>query len=209
MKVKMMDQKKKKVLEEAKKLFLNNGIINTSMSDIADIFNVNRRSIYRLFATKEDIAYKIAISILKEWNGDNEKEYALLGGNGLKKLETFLYRLIDDMNEKYLEMKFLTEFDFYFRNDPLRKVDIKNRDEYEEVVMNANVYIKNLLREGVNDGSMNSEINVRLMESTISNVLWSFGQNISIRGNTIEKETGIDPILIIKNQVKLYIKALK
>ncbi|QUI23459.1 TetR/AcrR family transcriptional regulator [Vallitalea pronyensis] len=206
-----MTEKKKNILEIAKSLFLSKGIMNTSMSDIGHVIGLNRRSIYRLFETKEDIAYQIATGILEEWNAENKREYDLLEGNALEKLESFLYRMIDDMHEQILEMRFLTEFDFYFRDasNSLLDVETQNRRDYENIVMNANTYIYNLLKQGIDDGSINLDMSIALMEATISNILWSFGQSISIRGNTIEKETGIKPITIIKNQVKLYIKALQ
>lgn len=206
-----MTEKKKIILEIAKSLFLSKGIMNTSMSDIGHFIGLNRRSIYRLFETKEDIAYQIATGILEEWNAENKREYDLLEGNALEKLESFLYRMIDDMHDQILEMRFLTEFDFYFRDasDFLLDVETQNRRDYENIVMNANTYIYNLLKQGIDDGSINLDMSIALMEATISNMLWSFGQSISIRGNTIEKETGIKPITIIKHQVKLYIKALQ
>lgn len=196
------------ILEKSRQAFLKKDIFNTVMSDIALSADLSVRTIYRYFDTKEDLVYEITIDLLNEWNSYQINVFNKLNGSGIDKLEIFLKRLIDYMSKKQDVMRYLAEFDFYFSDETtLANVDSMRR--FDEVILISEDLIHKIIKEGINDKSIKDGLDIKLTVATISNVLWSFGQRIAIRGKIIEKESGFDGITLINNQVDIYIKNIK
>lgn len=197
------------IIYKAREVFLEKGFFNTVMDDIAEAAGMTRRTLYRHFETKEMIAYETMMLIMREWNAYSYGVYLKLEGTGLNQLETFLSHLIDYMEEKPEIMRYLGEFDFFFNDEQVTNTVGVDDEEYDTTLSESDNLMLKLMNLGVVDGSIHPDIDIELMEATISNVLWSFGQRIGIRGQTIVKETGYTGIELVRNQVAMYVMALK
>ncbi|MBF4691616.1 TetR/AcrR family transcriptional regulator [Fusibacter ferrireducens] len=205
----MKTDKQKMIIEGAKHTFLEKGLFNTVMTDIASACNITRRTLYRHFETKEDLAYETAILLINEWNDFQSETFLKLEGKGIELLESFLSQLIEYMTSRILELKYLGEFDFYFRDDGEGKPSQDEKDAFNGIILKSDDFIKNIIATGIEDGSIKPLVDIELMVATISNVLWSFAQRIALRGHIMEAEYGISGVTLIMNQVHLYIMALK
>jgi len=201
-------EKREIIFDTAQKLFLQNGLFNTTMDQIAEASGLSRRTLYRYFDKREDLAYEVTTQFILQWNQFFESCYSQLHGTGIERLEQFLKGLMGYMSERVEVMRYLDEFDFYFRDTASIYPSEKQIRHFKDVILVSDNYLKLLLKLGVEDGSIDDEINIEMTEATISNVMWSFGQRVASRGKIIEEETGYDPIKLIEHQVVLYIKAL-
>lgn len=197
------------ILQGAEQAFLENGIFNTSMEDIARGSGVTRRTLYRYFETREDLACEVLLKLAEQWNGIHREIYGTLHGSGIERLEQFLYGLINYMKDHRDFMRFTGEFDFYFKDDNPHKSQEDLLRRYDSTLHLSEDLIGSILRMGIEDGSILIDDDLKLLICTITNVLWSFGQRIAIRGEGIEKEFGVDPMDMIFCQVDFYIKGLK
>lgn len=207
-----MDQRKEKqdlIIQKAKETFLEKGLFNTVMDDIADKVGLTRRTLYRYFRTKEDLAYEATIMILNEWNDYQNDLFNRLEGSGIARLEHFLTSQIYYMNDRIEIMKYLGEFDFYFAENAYLEPSTECKIRYDDIILESERLLTEIINIGQEDHSIKSDIDVKLMVATMSNLLWGFGQRVAIRGSIIEKETGFRGIDIIKNQISIYIMAIK
>ncbi len=207
-----MDSREKKkllIIDKARYIFLQKGLFNTVMDDIANEVGLTRRTLYRYFETKEELAYETTIQLLNEWNDYHETVFRSLKGDSIERFETFLMKLIDYMAIRIDVMKYLGEFDFYFKDERTSVALTDSMERFNNVILKSDALLTDLLVSGIKDGSMKTDMNVSLMVATISNVLWSFGQRIAIRGDMIHEETGIEAIELIKKQVEIYVTAIK
>ncbi len=202
-------EKRELIIAKARDIFLDKGLFNTVMDDIAVEAGLTRRTLYRYFETKEDLAYETAILLLSEWNEFHREVFIKLSGSGINQLQHFLNELIDYMVQRVNIMKYLGEFDFYFKDDKAEKPSSESILKFESIILVSDGILTELLERGIKDGSVKPDVDVKLMMNTISNVLWSFGQRIAIRGEMIEKESGISGVSLINNQVDIYMMALK
>ena len=62
-------QTRREIVEAALSLFVDNGFDETTMSEIAESAGVSRRTIYRYFATKDDIVFESPREWLQIFNG--------------------------------------------------------------------------------------------------------------------------------------------
>jgi AcrR family transcriptional regulator len=206
---KVKEKTRESFLETAKEVFMEKGIAESFMEEIATRSGKTRRTIYRYFDCKEELAYEVLLDILTQWNTFHKDTYSELSGNGLKKLGDFLHQLKTFMNERRDLMSFMAEFDFYFKDSDGLKVSEDLLQKFEEVSLESDQLIKKLIEDGISDGSIKLEKELHLVVSTISSVLWGYGQRVAIRGNMIEKELHIEPIEIISCQIDMYLKYLE
>lgn len=202
-------EKKQQIIKQAKEIFLTKGLFNTVMDDIANKAGMTRRTIYRYFETKEDLAYETTILLLSEWNDFHENIYAKLTGSGLMQLSSFLYQSIDFMEARIDIMKYLGEFDFYFTQEESEQPSSDSITRFNSIILKSDDILTILIEKGIKDGSIKKGMDAKLLVATISNVLWSFGQRIAVRGDMIKAEYDISGINLIKHQVALYMMAIK
>ncbi len=202
-------ERKDLIIAKARETFLQKGLFNTVMDDIADRVGLTRRTLYRYFKTKEDLAYETTIVLLKEWNDYQKMIFDSLEGNGIERLESFLNNLIDYMSNKIEVMKYLGEFDFCFQDGTTLELDTNVIVRFDEIILESDRLITEIINLGQEDKSIKSDFDVKLMVATISNILWSFGQRVAIRDKIIMKESGFPGLDLIKNQVSIYIMAIK
>ena len=202
-------EKRELILETAEMIFLDKGLFNTAMDQIADACHMSRRTLYRYFDKKEDLAYEVTTRLLIQWNVFFDECYKNLDGNGLLCLEQFMLKLIGYMADQIDVMTYLGEFDFYFKDSAVLLPSEEPKSHFNDIILESDDYFKALLEKGVSDGSIKSNTDIILTEATISNVLWSFGQRVASRGKIILEETGFEAVELVKHQVYLYIQALK
>lgn len=203
------EEKREVILDTAARIFMEEGLFNTSMDHIAIEAGFTRRTLYRYFDKKDDLAIAVTTRLLKSWNEFQRVIFNNIDGNGLERLGYFLTEAINYMSDKNTLMNYLGEFDFYFKDISALQIAEASFDKYQEETIKSSEIIQTLLQSGIDDGSIKSDVDLALTEATISNILWGFGQRIAARGKVIEAETGYDPLVIIKHQLKLYIDALK
>ena len=113
------------------------------------------------------------------------------------------------MEDKIDVMKYLGEFDIYFTDQRVAKPSTNSIKRFNEIILESDGLLSQIIIVGQKDRSIKQELDVDLTVSTMSNVLWGFGQRIAIRTEIIEEETGRHAISLIKNQVSIYIMAMK
>lgn len=61
-----VDEQRNAILDAAETLFLQKGLENTTMGDIAEETGIHRATLYRYFADRDPIAFEIAVRMLKK-----------------------------------------------------------------------------------------------------------------------------------------------
>ena len=148
------DEKKQQIIKMAKEVFLSKGFFGTVMDDIAKKSGLTRRTIYRYFETKEDLAYETTTLLLNEWNDFHEDTYSKLTGNALEQFSTFLYKSIDFMKNKTEVMKYLGEFDFYFSQENDKKASDDCLARFDNVILKSDEILRKILKKGIADDSI-------------------------------------------------------
>lgn len=207
-----MNKKKERqdlIIEGARKVFLEKGLFNTVMEDIAEEVGLTRRTLYRYFQSKEELAYQVTMVLLNDWNQYQTKIYKDLEGRGIKKLDCFLNNLVDYMTDKLDLMTYLGEFDFYFKDELGLGLGPESSREFNQLSLESDLFLQKLMKEGQKDGSISLDLDLDLTVATISNILWSFGQRIAIRNEIMLKEYGYRGLELIKHQITIYINAIR
>ena len=148
-----LDVKKKAVIEIAENLFLSQGLATTEMKEIARCASISRSTLYRMFDSRETLAFAVADKCLHELFGPKPMEIYGTDRSGFEILRSYSSNLIETMIQGVRYVKYLSEFDQMFSGDypdtpEARKYVQFNRQRHDRQIL------LNILRLGTEDGSI-------------------------------------------------------
>lgn len=184
-----LDVKKRAVIEIAENLFLSQGLATTEMKEIARCASISRSTLYRMFDSRETLAFAVADKCLHELFDPKPMEIYGTDRSGFEILRSYSSNLIETMIQGVRYVKYLSEFDQMFSGDypdtpEARKYVQFNRQRHDRQIL------LNILRLGTEDGSIRGDIDANMLELTIGNTLLGVAQRILPREKIYRQEYG-------------------
>lgn len=175
---------KDRILIEAEKMFIDQGIANTQMKDIALALNINRRTLYRYFPTKDELAFEVELIVMRQIQEYLSLEVdTMMDMNGFQKVEAYF----DHVNFEAIkeQMKFTAEFDRYFQGDypstQLTDAFLVSLDPQKE-------QLYQFISQGVKDGSIRSDLSPSDLFHFISQDFFALFQRLILREKHLKHE---------------------
>ena len=183
-----LDVKKRAVIEIAENLFLSQGLATTEMKEIARCASISRSTLYRMFDSRETLAFAVADKCLHELFDPKPMEIYGTDRSGFEILRSYSSNLIETMIQGVRYVKYLSEFDQMFSGDypdtpEARKYVQFNRQRHDRQIL------LNILRLGTEDGSIRGDIDANMLELTIGNTLLGVAQRILPREKNYRQES--------------------
>jgi len=172
-----VDSQRANILDAAERLFLKNGLENTSMSEIAEEAGITRVSLYRYFPDRDPIAFEISVRMLRKIV---EMASVGLSIKSLENIKKGMVRMIDlfyPLRENY---RFLGMFDHLYGSS-------YPNDEL------ASWYKEQMLALGW-DWTSSEQIQNGFSPSQlamISNATMSFLEKMALRGDLMSEEQNV------------------
>jgi len=178
---------RQRILAAARGLILEKGLHSTTMQDIADEAQVERRTLYNYYDNMELLAMDIQVDYLNALNDAwIEVDTSLSGFDQARMLITSFCDFCIDHPDM---INFTVQFDHYFR-------DSYNNAEYEMFMKNhisRNSDFSKALKKGMADGSV--FLDPHLVDKTANTIIQSImglAQRIIYRENIYKKEHNMD-----------------
>ena len=92
-----LDVKKRAVIEIAENLFLSQGLATTEMKEIARCASISRSTLYRMFDSRETLAFAVADKCLHELFDPKPMEIYGTDRSGFEILRSYSSNLIETM----------------------------------------------------------------------------------------------------------------
>lgn len=197
---------KSNITEVSKELFLSRGYAQTNMAEIAENAKISRKTLYRYFSSKEEIAMEIELDVFKTFVSVQDEIVRKIQGNGFEKLSQYLEKLdhlVDDLSQL---IRLTGMFDYYLVNEYPSE---SSQSEFIKLIEKVDEPFIQFIDEGVKDGSIKTEIEVPYLARTISNSFLALAQRIVTRGNHLDVELNIESRKILAVQRSLFLKALQ
>ena len=190
---KTFDEIDLRVVDCAKKLFFSLGLEKTEMKVIAENAGISRRTIYRRFQSKENIAFYVAMDILKELYAAEEE---VQGETGFERFRFLERRELERMKNNPEKVRFLDEFDQKFSDDypgGIASEDyvIFNAQRYDGYKLKCRV-----IEEGIRDGSIRPVENVDFLVRSYEQYILGICQRILPREQHILREQGYGAVFV-------------
>ncbi len=198
-------KRRNNLLEIAEDFFIENGLHTSTMEDIASASGISRQTVYRYYGSKEEIAFAVELRVLKRIFTRLEELFTAANGLGMESIYEMSSELISSFVVEYeRELKFTGVFDTYFQQYP-------NSSFYEEmkaVLKDFENPFTSMIKFEVEHNHIELEYPAELLGEIISNSLLSLCQRVLLRRETLKEEYGLDPIIMVPIQLKLFIRGM-
>lgn len=158
-----------RIIEKAGSLFIQYGIKNSSMDDIAASMGISKRTIYENFRDKEDLL----ISYLKKTRDERNAYFSSDLNDDYIVTEVFIKIIEAQQNYPIANVKFFEDIHKYY---PLAVQFIK-----EDVATN-NIFLRGFLRKGIKQGYIRSNLNVEVTAFLVEDSTYTY-----IRASSLEQ----------------------
>ena len=174
-----MEERKKEVIDSAKKLFLEKGLNNVTMNDIMNETGLSKATMYRYYDSIDPIAFEVEYEMLQEIFSDL-KLIEITNLNGGEIIKEILLTMVDRFVHHIKAYRYISMFDFLYSdqypNDNLSQ-------EYNKVIQS--IIDANVSGERVKEEYAEALIHV--------SVIFAYLQKLAHRKEIIDKG-GIDVI---------------
>lgn len=160
-------QRRKHMIQAAKKLFAEHGFENTTMQKIADEANLGVATLFRYFPKKEHLMIEVIKEVIEQQVPYFEK---IIHSNktGIEKIDDVLTTYIRYISEENsVSTKLLEAFELYISFMPLEAGLL---EEINKAYGKIRDIIYTIVQEGKHDGSIQLSISDELAASTLLNM---------------------------------------
>jgi len=109
----LMEERKKEVIETAKKLFLEKGLNNVTMNDIMNEAGLSKATMYRYYDSIHPIAFEVEYEMLQEIFSDL-KLIDMTNRNGGEAIKEILLNMVDRFIPHIKAYRYISMFDFLY-----------------------------------------------------------------------------------------------
>jgi AcrR family transcriptional regulator len=203
-----VDETRDRILAEARRMFVDHGLYEVQMQDIAKSVGVSRASLYRYYEDKFDLALGVLSAIWKElsddWD-DRKTETLAEGKTALERAALYLKGFWLNPHAQ-AQLRFLAEFDAFYSGARIPKDFIPRlRAIFTE---DATGVLARFLDEGIGDGSVREDIDSRLAAVTVLNAVRGLQQRVSLRGQALIETDGHEVPTMTDELVRILVDGL-
>lgn len=169
----LMEERKKEVIDTAKKLFLEKGLNNVTMNDIMNESGLSKATMYRYYDSIHPIAFEVEYEMMQEIFSDL-KLIDITNRNGGETIKEILLTMVDRFIYHIKGYRYISMFDFLYAdqypNDNLSQ-------EYNKVI------------QSIIDSNMSGErVKEQYSEAlTYVSVIFAYLQKLAHRKEIIDK----------------------
>jgi AcrR family transcriptional regulator len=178
------------ILNQAFRLFIDKGIQNVTMQDIAEASSIQRRTLYYYYNNKE----ALAVELINCFMGESKKLLLHIPNyldTGYARLEYIFHTFLDYMLNNEDVVLFTVQTDYYFQKNYGETNGIKGMmftDDFIEPTFLSE------LRHGIEDGSIKKQYAHKMDEVffVLLSSIFSLAQRLLFREDIIKMESGYD-----------------
>lgn len=200
------ENQKEWILEVSEDLFIQKGIEQVTIGDIAETSRLTRATIYKYFSNKEQMAQEIFKSVTKGWRDRNEREVWGHQGTGYERLEKFITVFFGYLFQNPRETSFVAELNYLYAKqwsaEMFTSTMLENLQEDRQFVLDS-------IHKGIADGSLRTDIDPDLMLAAFFNFISGTFSRLGEMGDKVEKEFGHSSQAIFSQICRIFLDGLK
>jgi len=136
----LFERKRQVVLRTAARIFSERGFYQTTLADVADELHVSKPALYHYFKSKDEILLEIQRAAIAQMT-----DAAPDSGNGRERLTAFVRRYVAMITDEFGTCLIMTG---------VLPLEPKNRQSVRAGSKNVEKIVRDILRQGVQDGSI-------------------------------------------------------
>ncbi|GIO29451.1 TetR family transcriptional regulator [Paenibacillus albilobatus] len=195
------------MLEAAQRVFNRKGLDKATMQDVATEAHMGVATVFRHFPKKDKLIVAVATKIIDSQT-ETFEEILHRPGTCYERLEQMLDVFIGFVGDHHSEnTKLIEAFESYAAQsrEPLEDLPV-----YSAAVGRIQSSLSQILKDGVNDGSLRSDLPLEETIATVTNAFGQFAKKLSLQNSIPMLQPNIEPVKqleILKSMILSYLKA--
>jgi len=199
------DQRRATILEAARSQFLEHGLEQVRMSEIAREAELSKGALYLYFHDKTDLMYSLLFEALEDLR-NRIVEVTDSAERAIDKVYELVERYIAFYNERRDFFPLFQYLDYAFDGSVATH---STAEACFGVIDDLNDILRGLLREGIEDGSFRPDIEPNEQAAMYAHVIHSFMEHAVSRQGFIRARAGLEPEVLIRGMFKMVIDSLQ
>lgn len=180
------ERQRRRILDAAGKLFDERGIDRVTMADITVASGVQASTIYQYFSNKEEVVWAIMRDVMQE-RSECAQQLLRSAANAAARISMLFGFFADELVNEPLKVRFVAQFDaMYARDWPAERLIAMESQIFPE----SFEWFGGLIREGIADGSLRSDLNPDLTMHAVINAVVGTQRRLASLGKKVELEYG-------------------
>ena len=197
------EERREHILQSALDVFMQRGLDQTTMKDIADASEVGIATVFRYFQSKRQLAIDAAACL---WKRESMQLPAYLPQNyetlnGISQFECLLEIFLYHYHRTPEVFRFLEQFDNFIASEA---VSFDLLGEVENSILSLKEPIFTAIEKGKQDKSIRDDFNVELFYMTSMHTLMSIIQKFVLRGIIVRG----DSVVTAEAQIRLLVEII-
>lgn len=200
---KQIEVRREEIIQNAIMEFLEKGIDNTKISDIAERAEVGTATVYRYFENKTGLVIACAermwgLHVQDRFSETQAAAYqALSGFQQIRFILEHVGAMLDACPE---QLRLLEEFDNFIVRE---KIPAQRLLRYEAEVGGVRTRLLEAMEKGKQDGSVRTDLDEVLFYFTAMHSLVSLAQKLLLRGDILQSDSEVAPQRQIRNLIEM------
>ena len=200
------ERQRRRIMDAAQKLFDVDGIDRVTMANIVSATGIRPSTLYEYFSNKDEIVWALVEELMSESSASIRASIEAVSGSALAKITALLQAFGDELVDHPARVRFMAQFDAMYARDwsVERLVALEDRifpGRFEEFAV--------LIREGIADGSLRSDLNPDLALHSIVNAVIGAQRRLASLGSRVEKEYGQPITLLFRETMRILLLGLR
>jgi AcrR family transcriptional regulator len=199
------ERQQRRILDAAWKLFDDRGIDRVTMAEIISVSGLQPSTMYQYFSNKDDIVWALLSDFIAE--GTAHAKHRVEGPQtGLSRITSLLEFMADELSTNRARVRFMAQFDaMYARDWPAERL----------ITLEAQInpegfrYFRKLVREGIADGSLRSDLDPNLTMHAVINAVVGAQRRLASLGSKVELEYGQPIDRLFRETIRILLLGLR
>lgn len=199
-------RQRRRILTSAQQLFDVRGIDRVTMAEIVVATGVRASTLYEYFSGKDEIVWALVEEIIVRSAERIRELIDAVNGTALAKITALLEAFEDELVNDPARVRFMAQFDAMYARDwsAERLLVLEDR-----IAPGRLELLEGLIREGISDGSLRSDLNPNLTMHSVLNAAIGAQRRLASLGDRVEEEYGQPIDLMFHEAVRIIVIGLR
>ncbi|HTB97709.1 MAG TPA: TetR/AcrR family transcriptional regulator [Terracidiphilus sp.] len=199
------ERQRRRILDAAWKLFDERGIDRVTMAEITAASGVQPSTIYQYFSNKDEIVWAFLGTSIQE-SSAHARQLCDDAPSALARLTALLDFMANELINNPVKVRFMSQFDaMYARDWPAeRLISLES-----EINPDGFDVFTNLIREGIADGSLRSDLDPGITMHAVMNAVIGAQRRLASLGDKVEQEYGRSIDQLFRETIRILLLGLR
>lgn len=200
------ERQRRRILAAAQELFDARGIDRVTVAEIVTATGVRPSTLYEYFSNKDEIVWALLEDLMMQASESVRKAVETVTGTAFAKIAALLQAFENELVHHAERVRFMAQFDAMYARDWTVERLLTLEDQ---IFPGRFEGIAALIREGIADGSLRSDLNPDLTMHAILNAVIGAQRRLASLGNRVEEEYGQPIELLFRESMRIVLLGLR